>query len=373
MELDFGNAKREIIDRHIINQLKTATDVIIFGAGGSGDWTADVLRKNDITPRCYCDNSVRKQGKVHNSLDVLSFESAISRYPKASICVASMWQEEILKQIIAYDPKLEERTYNLLLTMAWETTNHIFVSSEETYIKDKLLCFEKLYHDLADEISKKTLRGILNYRLTRNKNYLDEIKSSENIYMDDTIWRGFAPNENFYIIDGGAYDGDSAEEFIEKWGDQATLHLYCFEASRANCHFIEDKQALFYPHRIFVHNSALWDISGCELVFSDSCLSGKITEKGSKCVVTEKIDDIDFERVDFIKLDIEGAERNCLEGARKTIEKYHPRLAICAYHLQDDLLVLYEFIKSLHGSYDIKLRHYKDSSGDTILYGIPPK
>lgn len=31
MELDFGNAKREIIDRHIINQLKTATDVIIFG------------------------------------------------------------------------------------------------------------------------------------------------------------------------------------------------------------------------------------------------------------------------------------------------------------------------------------------------------
>lgn len=87
--------------------------------------------------------------------------------------------------------------------------------------------------------------------------------------------------------------------------------------------------------------------------------------------MTEKIDDIDFERVDFIKLDIEGAERNCLEGARKTIEKYHPRLAICAYHLQDDLLVLYEFIKSLHGSYDIKLRHYKDSSGDTILYGIP--
>ncbi len=190
MELDFGNAKKEIIDRHMINELKKAKDVIIFGAGGSGDWTADVLRKNGITPRCYCDNSVRKQGNVHNSLDVLSFESAISRYPKASICVASMWQEEILKQITAYDPQLKERTYNLLLTMAWETTNHIFVSSEETYIKDKLLCFEKLYHDLADEISKKTLCGILNYRLTRNKNYLDEIKSSENIYMDDTIWGG---------------------------------------------------------------------------------------------------------------------------------------------------------------------------------------
>lgn len=156
-------------------------------------------------------------------------------------------------------------------------------------------------------------------------------------------------------------------------GGQATLYLYCFEASRANCHSIEDKQTLFHPHRIFVHNSALWDISGCELVFSDSYLSGKITEKGSGRVVTEKIDDIDFERVDFIKLDIEGAERNCLEGARKTIEKYHPWLAICAYHLQDDLPVLYEFIQSLNCTYEIKLRHYKDSSGDTILYGIPKR
>lgn len=371
MNLDFRNAKKEIIDGQVINELKKAKDVIIFGAGGSGDWTADVLRKNGITPRCYCDNSVRKQGKVHNSLDVLSFESAISRYPKASICVASMWQEEILKQISSYDAQLEDRTYNLLLTMAWETTNNISVSSEETYIKDKLFYFEKMYRDLADEISKKTLCGILNYRLTRNRNYLNEIKSSESIYMDDTIWEDTLPKDNLFIIDGGAYDGDTVKEFIEKWGDRAKLYLYCFEASRANCYILENNQALFYPHKVFVHNLALWDISGCELVFSDSYLSGKITEKGSEHVMTGKIDDLDFERVDFIKLDIEGAERNCLEGARKTIENYRPCLAICAYHLQDDLLVLYEFIKSLNCSYEIKLRHYKDSSGDTILYAVP--
>lgn len=77
-------------------------------------------------------------------MDVLSFESAINRYPKASICVASMWQEEILKQIISYDAQLEDRTYNLLLTMVWETTNNISVSSEERYIKDKLFYFEIL-------------------------------------------------------------------------------------------------------------------------------------------------------------------------------------------------------------------------------------
>ena len=77
--------------------------------------------------------------------------------------------------------------------------------------------------------------------------------------------------------------------------------------------------------------------------------------------------------LDFIKLDIEGAERRCLEGARKTIEAYHPGLAVCAYHLQDDLLALSDFVRSLDRPYEMKLRHYKNSAGDTILYAVPKK
>jgi FkbM family methyltransferase len=37
---------------------------------------------------------------------------------------------------------------------------------------------------------------------------------------------------------------------------------------------------------------------------------------------------LDVERVDWIKLDIEGAELGALIGARKTLERHHPRLII---------------------------------------------
>jgi FkbM family methyltransferase len=45
-------------------------------------------------------------------------------------------------------------------------------------------------------------------------------------------------------------------------------------------------------------------------------------------------------RVDFIKMDIEGAESDAMTGACETIRRFRPRLAISAYHSLDDLIGL---------------------------------
>jgi len=42
-------------------------------------------------------------------------------------------------------------------------------------------------------------------------------------------------------------------------------------------------------------------------------------------------------RVDFIKADIEGAERKMLAGATRILKDFSPNLAICTYHFPDDL------------------------------------
>jgi FkbM family methyltransferase len=52
--------------------------------------------------------------------------------------------------------------------------------------------------------------------------------------------------------------------------------------------------------------------------------------------IDKLVDELKLARVDYIKMDIEGAEQRALAGARNTIERFHPRMALSAYHRPDD-------------------------------------
>ncbi len=52
--------------------------------------------------------------------------------------------------------------------------------------------------------------------------------------------------------------------------------------------------------------------------------------------IDKLVGELKLPRVDYIKMDIEGAEQRAIAGARGTIERYHPRMALSAYHRPDD-------------------------------------
>ena len=72
----------------------------------------------------------------------------------------------------------------------------------------------------------------------------------------------------------------------------------------------------------------------------------------------------------FIKMDIEGAEKDALYGAKQQIANYSPTLAICVYHLRDDIYSIFEQIKTYREDYSVYLRHYTDTRLETVMYFI---
>jgi FkbM family methyltransferase len=80
-------------------------------------------------------------------------------------------------------------------------------------------------------------------------------------------------------------------------------------------------------------------------------------EQGAQTILVpvRPIDDMVAEhrmpRVDFIKMDIEGAEREALKGAAETLKRWRPRLALDSYHLPDDAVVLPKAIAAANPAY----------------------
>ena len=74
-------------------------------------------------------------------------------------------------------------------------------------------------------------------------------------------------------------------------------------------------------------------------------------EKLPVTTIDHIVAELGLDRVDFIKMDIEGAEVRAVRGAQKTIARDHPRMALTAYHRPSDPIELPKAVHAAWGGY----------------------
>ena len=160
------------------------------------------------------------------------------------------------------------------------------------------------------------------------------------------------------VIDAGAWIGP-----FSAYASKKGASVYAFEPARENRTFL-DKTAKLNGN-IEVIPFALYD-SRKKIKFLEDSMGSKIDDTSSDEAVemeTTTLDDFVRERkiakIDFIKADIEGAERNMLLGARWVLKNFAPKLSICTYHLPDDPKVLAKIITDANPRYKISQRRMK--------------
>jgi len=183
-----------------------------------------------------------------------------------------------------------------------------------------------------------------------------------------------------YVIDGGGCWGDTALYFAYEVGENG--RVYTFEFVPENLEIMK-KNIQLNPdleERVEIVRNALWSSSNLTVFYSkkgpgSNIITNESIEEPDLGVASLSIDDFveshNIPRVDFIKMDIEGAELQALKGAKKTINKHKPKLAISVYHSLNDLVNIPEYLDSLDTRFKFYLDHYTIHGEETVLFAVP--
>lgn len=219
---------------------------------------------------------------------------------------------------------------------------------------------------LSDDTSKRCLLDIVAFRLGLNTAY-GSFRHSEKQYFND-ITLGALSGKPISFVDGGAYNGDT---YLELCGVAEVQMAFLFEPDGTNF-----SQLLRNVHRTTRPLQCLpLGLSDSYRILHFSAGSGEgasITETGSGYIAVTALDDVLVgQTVDFIKLDVEGAELQALQGAKELIQRSCPVLALSLYHRPQDLWEIPLAIAAMCNCYSLYIRQHYFNSFDSVLYAIP--
>jgi len=201
------------------------------------------------------------------------------------------------------------------------------------------------------------------------------------VYYNQYEHGAFRVQPGDVIIDAGGFVGDTAVLFHAKAKGRCEVHS--FEILQENLDlFVANAEMNGMSDRVVLNKLALSDTTGGSVgvkvgaLQGGTSVSGAATAAGEEQVQTIRLDDYvarsNLNRVDFIKMDIEGAEMPALRGAINTIRHFKPKLALCLYHKPDDVLTIPTFIESTGVPYDFRFKWVQLTHGwEAVLLASP--
>ena len=350
----------------VIGRLKNCDrEIILFPAGTVAKGFFRTLDQFGVRVSCFGDNNPQKAGTVLYEHPVLSFDDICADHSEAVIIISSrMLCSEITEQFLKEGFEKNSIVYRDF--SSWNAH-----SGFRGDMMNDLERFDDVYRLLGDELSRQTFLAKLKYMHDFDPETLDGVMCREAMYFDNAL---IHLSEKEYFVDGGAFTGDTFMDFRRRVA--AFGGYYAFEPEEDNFNaLIENTKGI---SNVYAINKGLWSKETRLGIFSQGGGSSLIedideTHRFADAVVpVTSIDTVCADvPVTFIKMDIEGAEMKALQGARNTVKRCHPKLAICVYHKPMDIVDLPLYMHELMPDAKMHMRHYGIGGTDTVCYLIP--
>lgn len=345
--------------RTVVGQISMPEEndtVILFGAGGLGVMSIPTLLEEQ-TITAFCDNDKDKEGTIIEGLPCISPKQLLD-YPSTFVLIGTVKYYNGIHQQLE---QMEIRHCSLdayIVRRHWDEFESVF--------------------NILDGESQRVYAGILLCRVS------GDVSEAENYFcgnqyfalpkFDDLTSRKGA------FVDCGAFVGDTVEGMV-KHALGTVPAIYAFEpndrnyaALRKRVSFLNDIWAI-EPRKIVCEKMGIGKKrKTLSFVAGDRHSTTQITHN-SEAVGNVEIIGLDEylkgagnPNIEFIKAYIESYEWDMLHGAKETIQRCKPQLAICIYHNAYDLFRIPQYLRRLVPEYHIAIRHHGVMETETVLY-----
>ena len=335
---------------------KTEKPIIIYGMGDGADKVLDEFERRAISVSgvMASDDFVRGQSFRGFRVKKLSeFEDELGEFIIA-LCFASQ-----LPDVTEHIRRVAER-HRLVVPSVPVFGDNIFTRS---FYSNNERQINEAYNLLSDEQSKKVFSDIIAFQFSGELRFLNGCTTNK-----DEAFGLLNLGKDESYLDLGAYNGDTIDEFLSYTGG-CCGSITAFEPNPKSFKKLCD-------HCAQMENVRLWQLGS----YNRNTILSFNTKSGRNCAISGKGVPTQVARVDTIlcgqkityaKMDVEGAERETIEGMENTIRLFKPKLNVAAYHRGEDIFSLILQIYELNPDYRFYLRHHPYiPHWDTNLYAI---
>jgi len=341
-ELIENNCKKPVLSVKELKRRLGETPIVLYGAGGSGTDILEALRKADVFPVAFSDTDSGKWHTHVSGLEVVPHTELSSKFGRDISIIACFYlnAEENMASV-----------RRLFSGYGITSVMHVsfFMCCPELFLplrgsRSQLEIFDVLsdeqregidrsYGLMSDDRSKALYRQIIGFRC-----FLQGFEPLLGGDVEYFAFDHFAPKREEIFVDCGAYVGDTLREFLKIYKECFRQYI-AFEPDPDNFRKLSEYAcSLEYADRIRLSQTALSDSKTTLRFDVGHGISSVVSQTGNGKVFAIPLDAaLNKESVSFIKIDVEGYERNVLLGAEDTIERCRPVLAVSVYHMLNDI------------------------------------
>ena len=325
--------------------------IMVYGMGNGADKLFERFSELGITVSEVFASDGFVRGHSFRGFKVRSFSEIKEKYSDFVIVLSfASNREEVISMLADINDKHDMYVPDMPIANVNEYFDKEFYNAHY----DEII---RAYESLADDESRAIFSSVVNYRLTGRMKYLLECYSTR-----EEMYSLLSCDKIINAVDAGAYNGDTAREMKEYFPNLE--RIFSLEPDKKTFRKLERYSEAESEISINPINAAAWCEDSDGIFFgsgnrNSTAVATASFEHSEDSVKMVKIDSLTDKKIDYIKYDVEGAEREALVGSREIIKRDSPCLLVSLYHRSRDIFDITNSLKDDYPDYELHLCRLK--------------